>query len=65
MKPPEARWCATGDMADRWGWLRPADDFRNLGVTPDFPSTAELARGHVGAGGHEPWTACWPSTPTS
>ena len=33
----------TGDMADRWGWLHPNREWRNLGVSPRFDATAALA----------------------
>ncbi len=32
-----------GDLADRWGWLEPGREWRNLGVTPRFDITAPLA----------------------
>jgi hypothetical protein len=34
---------ATGDLERNWGWLHPGDDFRNLGLTPQFDVTAPLA----------------------
>ena len=33
----------TGDLERNWGWLEPGVDWRNLGVTPQFDVTAELA----------------------
>jgi hypothetical protein len=33
----------TGDTADRWGFLNPNVEWRNLGSSPQFPSQAELA----------------------
>jgi Protein of unknown function (DUF4012) len=33
----------TGDLAARWGFLHPNVEWRNLGVSPQFPSQAELA----------------------
>jgi hypothetical protein len=33
----------TGDLERNWGWLEPGIDWRNLGVTPQFDVTAELA----------------------
>ena len=33
----------TGDLQRNWGWLEPAVDWRNLGVTPQFDVTAPLA----------------------
>ncbi|MGI8759273.1 MAG: DUF4012 domain-containing protein [Acidimicrobiales bacterium] len=32
-----------GDLADRWGWLEPGREWRNLGITPRFDVTAPLA----------------------
>lgn len=32
-----------GDVADRWGWLEPQYEWRNLGATPRFDTQAELA----------------------
>jgi hypothetical protein len=32
-----------GDLADRWGWLEPGREWRNLGVTPRFDVSAPLA----------------------
>jgi hypothetical protein len=32
-----------GDMAARWGWLLPNREWRNLGLTPRFDTTAPLA----------------------
>ncbi|MDQ6797514.1 MAG: DUF4012 domain-containing protein, partial [Actinomycetota bacterium] len=32
-----------GDLADRWGWLQPNQEWRNLGVSPRFDVTAPLA----------------------
>ena len=32
-----------GDLADRWGWLEPGREWRNLGVSPRFDVTAPLA----------------------
>ena len=31
------------DLADRWGWLDVATDWRNLSLSPRFPASAELA----------------------
>jgi Protein of unknown function (DUF4012) len=33
----------TGDLAGRWGFLHPNIEWRNIGVSPQFPSQAELA----------------------
>ncbi|MDQ6927696.1 MAG: DUF4012 domain-containing protein [Actinomycetota bacterium] len=32
-----------GDLAARWGWLHPNEEWRNLGVSPRFDVTAPLA----------------------
>ena len=32
-----------GDLADRWGWLKPQTDWRNLMLSPRFDVNAELA----------------------
>jgi hypothetical protein len=33
----------TGDLQRNWGWLEPGVDWRTLGVTTQFPTTADLA----------------------
>ena len=33
----------SGDLAARWGWIQPNQEWRNLGVTPQFNVTAPLA----------------------
>ena len=33
----------TGDLADRWGWLKPNEELRNLGVSPRFDVSAPMA----------------------
>ena len=33
----------SGDLADRWGWLHPTQEWRNLGVSPRFDVTGPLA----------------------
>ena len=33
----------TGDLQRNWGWLEPGVDWRTLGLSPQFPVTAELA----------------------
>jgi hypothetical protein len=48
---PEGTIPVHGDLETNWGWLDPANDFRNLGLTPDFPTSAALA------------TRMWPHTP--
>jgi hypothetical protein len=40
---PEGTVEVTGDLQRNWGWLHPSDDFRNLGLTPQFDVTAPLA----------------------
>ncbi len=34
---------ATGDLEARWGWLKPGQDWRNLGFTPQFDVNGPLA----------------------
>ncbi len=33
----------SGDMGSRWGWLQPGKYWINLGLSPQFPQSAELA----------------------
>ena len=33
----------SGDLADRWGWLHPTQEWRNLGASPRFDVTGPLA----------------------
>ncbi|MDA8275059.1 MAG: DUF4012 domain-containing protein [Actinomycetota bacterium] len=40
---PKGAVTLTGDLARNWGWLAPNQEWRNLGVTPQFDVTAELA----------------------
>jgi hypothetical protein len=40
--PPDAV-PLSGDLADRWGWLHPSQEWRNLGASPRFDVTAPLA----------------------
>ena len=41
---PAGKVTATGDLeAQRWGWLQPGQDWRNLGYTPQFDVNAPLA----------------------
>jgi hypothetical protein len=40
---PAGKVTATGDLEARWGWLKPGEDWRNLGYTPQFDVTAPLA----------------------
>ena len=32
-----------GDLAARWGWLEPSQDWRNLGLTPNFDEVGPVA----------------------
>ena len=43
-----------GDLAERWGWLKPNEDWRNLMVSPRFDASAELAARMWVALGHRP-----------
>jgi hypothetical protein len=51
--PPEGP-PLTGDLADRWGWLRPNLDWRNLMTSPRFDASASLAAQMWTASGHRP-----------
>ncbi len=42
----------TGDLGDRWGWLKPNVDWRSLMLSPRFPVNAELAMRMWEASGH-------------
>jgi hypothetical protein len=44
----------TGDLADRWGWLSPNVDWRNLMASPRFDASAPLAAQMWVASGHRP-----------
>jgi hypothetical protein len=33
----------TGDLAARWGWLKPTQDWRNLALTPNFDEVGPVA----------------------
>jgi hypothetical protein len=33
----------TGDLAARWGWAHPSQEWRDLAMSPDFPPNADLA----------------------
>ncbi len=44
----------TGDLADRWGWLEPNRDWRNLMASPRFDANAPLAAQMWVAAGHLP-----------
>ena len=41
--PPTGAVTPTGDLADRWGFLRPGDEWRNLMPSPRFEQSARLA----------------------
>ena len=41
--PPDDAVTVTGDLADRWGFLNPQREWRNLMPSPRFPQSAELA----------------------
>ena len=41
--PPDGAVVPTGDLADRWGFLTPGDEWRNLMLSPRFPVSARLA----------------------
>ena len=45
---------AEGDFGDRWGWLSPTEDFRNLMLSPRFDVQAPLAARMWEATGHRP-----------
>ena len=40
---PPGKVTATGDLEARWGWLKPGQDWRNLGFTPQFDVNGPLA----------------------
>ncbi len=44
----------TGDLADRWGWLRPNVEWRNLMASPRFDASAPVAARMWLAAGHRP-----------
>lgn len=41
--PPDGAVMPTGDLAARWGFLTPGDEWRNLMASPRFAESAELA----------------------
>jgi hypothetical protein len=43
-----------GDLAARWGWLKPNEEWRNLGLSPRFDVTAPLAAAMWQAAGGGP-----------
>jgi hypothetical protein len=40
---PQSAVPVTGDLAARWGWLKPTQNWRNLGLTPNFNQVGPLA----------------------
>ena len=44
----------TGDLADRWGWLEPNQEWRNLMSSPRFDANAALAAQMWVAAGNQP-----------
>jgi len=40
---PAGKVPVTGDLEARWGWLKPGQDWRNLGFTPQFDVNGPLA----------------------
>jgi hypothetical protein len=42
-QPPPGAATPTGDLASRWGFLRPGEEWRNLMASPQFVSSAKLA----------------------
>jgi hypothetical protein len=40
---PPGKVVPTGDLAARWGWLKPGQDWRNLGFTPQFDVNGPVA----------------------
>ena len=40
---PAGKVIPTGDLEARWGWLKPGQDWRNLGFTPQFDVNGPLA----------------------
>ena len=40
---PAGKVTPTGDLEARWGWLKPGQDWRNLGLTPQFDVNGPLA----------------------
>jgi hypothetical protein len=51
---PEGAVQLTGDFADRWGWLEPEREWRNLASSPLFPTQASLAAKMWEAAGNPP-----------
>ncbi|MEA3020867.1 MAG: hypothetical protein QOI47_2391, partial [Actinomycetota bacterium] len=42
-QPPAGAVTTTGDLAARWGFLKPSEEWRNLMASPRFPESAKLA----------------------
>jgi hypothetical protein len=51
---PEGAVAVPGDLADRWGWLQPNRDWRNLMTSPRFDVAAPLAAQMWVAAGNRP-----------
>ena len=51
---PEGAVALRGDLADRWGWLQPTRDWRNLMTSPRFDVAAPLAAEMWVAAGNRP-----------
>jgi hypothetical protein len=51
---PKAAVPMDGDLADRWGWLAPNVEWRNLMSSPEFAENAELASRMWVAAGNRP-----------
>jgi Protein of unknown function (DUF4012) len=54
LPPEKAPPIGDADLAARWGELTPNREWRNLGLTPRFPATAELASRMWTAAGGQP-----------
>jgi hypothetical protein len=62
--PPDAV-PLSGDLADRWGWLKPNVDWRNLMTSPRFDASAPLAAQMWVASGHRPVDGVMSLDPTA
>ncbi len=51
---PPAAVVLEGDLRDRWGWLAPNEEWRNLMLSPRFDAQAPLAASMWVATGHRP-----------
>jgi hypothetical protein len=43
LKVPAGAVPITGDLAARWGWTDPSQEWRNLAMSPNFPANAQVA----------------------